>query len=253
MEHQMDDTDEQYRVIRPRHQERLERRLERESARRRNRILLGALIGVLVLVGIVAALLVGGPSSGDTKLATGDAPADSATVDEPADGTVTPSDGETSTSSEPPATGPTDELDGSVPPAGEPGADQSDTAVEGGTQSVTGPDQPSDGGGATPEPAEPPAASGPQTGTVVRSCGVSGKGDCRIVVRSGPSTKDKAVGRMDEGDTAVFVCTVMGEAVRSTVLDGTTSVWARNESGHYVSMAYLDVPGWDTYETTNPC
>lgn len=241
----MHEIDESYRVIRPRHQERLSRQQEREAARGRNRLILSALVGVAVIVIIaVAVLMGGGGKAGDETVAAGDGSPDRSTlVDSPTDTVDDPTD---ETMVEPAATVPTGPGDAVPTPDPGPGdvtSDGVDADLPGGSGDAAG----------DPQVVEPPAPTGPLTGTVVRSCGVSGKGDCRITVRSGPSTSDRAVGRMSEGDTAVFECTVMGDEVRSTVLGEATSVWARNERGQYVSMAYLDVPGWDLFETTNPC
>lgn len=238
----MDDIDEPYRVIRPRHQERLEKRAELEATQRRNRVILSAVVAVIVVGVVIAVIALGGSSSPDTNLADGDGqsqgPNGTATGDDPVAATSTTSEAVESPDGTTPqdttVSGPVD--DPSPPPPTDPGAPSDDQpSVE------------------PPVSTVPPAPEGPLTGTIVRSCGASGKADCRIAVREGPSTSDKAVGRMHEGDTDVFVCTVQGESVKSTALDQPTSVWARNDRGTYVSMAYLDIPGWDLFETTHPC
>lgn len=101
-----------------------------------------------------------------------------------------------------------------------------------------------------PVPEAPPVTEttvppeGPVTATVARSCGASGKASCTVVVRSGPSTSAESAGvGLREGETATFECTVMGDAVKSTVLGTPTSVWARDTTGNYVTMAFLDIPG----------
>lgn len=243
----MDDIDEPYRVIRPRHQERLAKQVEREASRKRNRRIMSVVLGLIVVAVVVAVIAVaGGGSSPETNLAGGDGAGGKSSVDgsspKPSDGTSDDSEDEPEEGSVNPPS--------SVDPTG---------VTPPGVGSVDGPSDAASESTGTVPPAEvptttaPPAPSGPLTGTVVRSCGASGKGDCTIAVRSGPSTAEKAVARMKEGDSDVFVCTVMGEEVKSTALDQPTSVWARNERGNYVSMAYLDIPGWDLFETTHPC
>lgn len=105
----------------------------------------------------------------------------------------------------------------------------------------------------TTEPQTTAVPTGPLTGTAVRTCGSDGGAKCMVAIREAPSVSAKAVSRLYENETAVFECTVMGDEVASTVLGRSTSVWARTENGLYVSMAFLDIPGWDTFTTTHPC
>lgn len=209
----MDDIDEEYRVVRPGHAERVARQQAQAADQKRNRMLLAGFLALVAVAVVIGVIVMSGGSPDDTDLAAGG----DTTVPTSVDSTTPPVDDTTQTTMTTVTTPPT-----------------------------TPPTQP-------PPVTQPPVEPGPREGTIVRSCGVSGKGDCRIAVREGPSTKDKATGRLNEGDKVVFVCTVMGEEVRSTVLNDTTAVWARNEKGTYVSMAYLDIPGWALKETTEPC
>lgn len=108
-------------------------------------------------------------------------------------------------------------------------------------------------------PASPPTApaspvsSQPRSATVVRSCGSSGRGDCFVSVRSGPTSSAPELSRLYEGTTTEVLCTVYGSSATSSILGRSTDVWAKDPAGRYMSMAFLDVLGWDLYTTTVPC
>jgi hypothetical protein len=116
---------------------------------------------------------------------------------------------------------------------------------------------------AAPPGAPPVAVPSPTVGAaqparsarVVRTCGASGKGDCFLAVRTGPSPGSSEVraARLDEGDVTTVVCQVAGGSVSSSVLGRPTTVWARDVNGHYLSAAFLDVAGWDPFVLSYPC
>lgn len=99
-------------------------------------------------------------------------------------------------------------------------------------------------------PIEPPADV---VGTVVRTCGQGGGGDCFVSRRIDPTSNQPAVGRIDEGETVMVSCQVAGESVTSSVLGVPTSVWIRDVNGRYMSAAFVDVDGWDPFTITRPC
>lgn len=99
----------------------------------------------------------------------------------------------------------------------------------------------------------PPPAPTPRYATVVRSCGSTGRGDCFVSVRSGPTSSTTELTRLYEGSSIQVVCTVQGSSAKSSILGRSTNVWAKDTLGRYISMAFLDVPGWDIYTTTVPC
>lgn len=107
----------------------------------------------------------------------------------------------------------------------------------------------------SPATAAPPAAAdtGPSAGVVSRTCGARGTGDCFVAVRAAPTSNSAELSRLSEGQSVSVTCTVAGEAVTSSVLGRPTSLWARGVDGRYMSMAFLDVPGWDHFASTAPC
>lgn len=96
---------------------------------------------------------------------------------------------------------------------------------------------------------EPPAV----TATVVRTRGASGNGDGFLSRRAAPNSASAELGRLPEGSVVQVVCAVSGESVKSSLLPASTRVWARDTSGAYLSIAFLNVPGWDLYSATVPC
>ncbi len=91
------------------------------------------------------------------------------------------------------------------------------------------------------------------TATVRRTCGADGTSDCFLSVRSAPGEDSVERGRLDEGSTVEVVCQVQSDPARSSVLDRSSTVWARTVDGEFVAAIYLDVPGWDLYSVTRPC
>ena len=88
---------------------------------------------------------------------------------------------------------------------------------------------------------------------VNRTCGADGGGDCFLSVRSAPNSDAREVIRLSEGDALSITCTVVGEAVTSSVLGRATSIWARTPDGTFVSMAFVDAPGFDPFTNSHPC
>jgi hypothetical protein len=113
----------------------------------------------------------------------------------------------------------------------------------------------------TPDPTVPPTppssvpAPGPavRAGTVVRTCGASGGGDCFLSVRAAPTSSSAEILRLDEGDPVSVVCQVQGASVLSSSLGRRTTVWVRDPAGRYLSAAFLDVPGWSPFTISEPC
>lgn len=91
------------------------------------------------------------------------------------------------------------------------------------------------------------------TATVARTCGADGTSDCFLSVRSAPGEDSVERGRLDEGATVQVVCQVESDPARSSVLDRSSTVWARTVDGEYVAAVFLDVPGWDPFTVTEPC
>ncbi len=108
-------------------------------------------------------------------------------------------------------------------------------------------------------PATPPpvgtgsTAAAPVVGEVNRTCGSGGSGDCFLSVRSAPDSDAREIVRLSEGDAVVITCTVTGASVKSSVLGRTTNVWARTPDGTFVSMAFVDAPGFDPFTNSHPC
>ena len=97
------------------------------------------------------------------------------------------------------------------------------------------------------------AAPAALTATVARTCGADGTSDCFLSVRSAPGEDSVERGRLDEGATVQVVCQVESDPARSSVLDRSSTVWARTVDDEYVSAVFLDVPGWDPFTVTEPC
>lgn len=105
----------------------------------------------------------------------------------------------------------------------------------------------------TTAPAPVVAEFAPRFGTVTRTCGASGNGDCYLTVRQSPDSKGPSVTRYIDGNQIQVECQTWGERVRSSILGRPTDVWARLTGGNFVSMAFLDVDGWSLYELTVAC
>ncbi len=88
---------------------------------------------------------------------------------------------------------------------------------------------------------------------VVRTCGASGRGDCFLSVREGPSLGAREISRLIEGVQLQVVCQVIGDVVSSSALGTPTSVWSRRPDGSYVSSAYVEAAGFDPLSISKPC
>lgn len=97
------------------------------------------------------------------------------------------------------------------------------------------------------------STAAPVFGEVNRTCGAGGGGDCFLSVRSAPDSDAREVVRLSEGDAVVITCTVTGASVTSSVLGRATNVWARTPDGTFVSMAFVDAPGFDPFANNRPC
>ena len=58
--------------------------------------------------------------------------------------------------------------------------------------------------------------------------------------------------RLKEGSSVTIVCQVQGETVQSSA-GGTSNVWARTESGHYVANVYVRGAGIDPFTVGTRC
>lgn len=99
----------------------------------------------------------------------------------------------------------------------------------------------------------PPTSAPTRQARVTRTCGPTGRGDCFLSIRTGPTTRAPEVRRAPEADTVGVVCQVRGDSVRSAILGSPTTVWVRDETGNYMTAAFLDAPGWDPLTITTPC
>lgn len=93
----------------------------------------------------------------------------------------------------------------------------------------------------------------PVQGVVSRTCGSKGNGDCFLSVRSSPDADARELFRLSEDDEIVITCTTEGESVLSSILGRRTTVWARTDQGAWVSMAFVDAPGFDPFTDSRPC
>jgi hypothetical protein len=101
--------------------------------------------------------------------------------------------------------------------------------------------------------AVPPVGVTPVSGTVARTCGSGGGGDCFLAIRTSPTGSAPEVGRVLEGQPIVVECQVEGEAVGSTVLGRSGTAWDRTPAGTYVAAVFVDAPGFDPLRVTVPC
>lgn len=100
-----------------------------------------------------------------------------------------------------------------------------------------------------PAPTRPPAV----LARVNRTCGADDTGDCFVSLRPSPSASGPELGRLDEGSTVNLECQQLGQSSRSSELGYSTDVWARSTDGQWMSMAFLDAPGWSLTDVTVPC
>lgn len=105
-----------------------------------------------------------------------------------------------------------------------------------------------------PQPTQPPSTTQPAVvATVNRTCGDDGAGDCFLALRDHPGSSGTELARLDEGAQVRLACQARGEGVLSSVLGYHTDVWARDLDGRWMSMAFLDAPGWSLSDLTVPC
>lgn len=106
----------------------------------------------------------------------------------------------------------------------------------------------------TPPPTSaPPVASVPVRGVVSRTCGARGTGDCFLSVRSSPDAESPELYRLSEDDEVWITCTSSGDSVLSSMLGRRTSIWVRTDQGGWVSLAFVDAPGFDPFTDSHPC
>lgn len=111
---------------------------------------------------------------------------------------------------------------------------------------------------AAPATAAPPTAP-PTTkraavpARVTRTCGAGGNGDCFVTFRPSPSSDGADLGTLDEGMSVTLECQQPGESITASELGYPTDVWARSTDGRWLSMAFLDAPGWSLTDVTVPC
>lgn len=102
-----------------------------------------------------------------------------------------------------------------------------------------------------PAPSTSSSTHASVTATVARTCGADGNDDCFLTLRAGPDSSTASLLRYDEGETVQVTCQVYGDRARSSVMDATSSVWAKTTDGGYVAAIYLD--GIDQFSITTPC
>jgi hypothetical protein len=101
----------------------------------------------------------------------------------------------------------------------------------------------------SPDPVEPPEGV---LATVSRTCGADGRSDCIVSLRTGPSGNTTERRRLKEGSRVRVVCQRHGQRAESSVLGGSSDIWARTPAGLYLANVYLDGKGLDPYEITLP-
>ncbi len=115
-----------------------------------------------------------------------------------------------------------------------------------------------------PPATAPPATAAPPTAPpttqraafparVNRTCGARGNGDCFVTFRPSPSSNGADLGTLDEGMPVTLECQQQGESITASELGYPTDVWARSDDGRWLSMAFLDAPGWSLTDVTVPC
>ncbi len=97
------------------------------------------------------------------------------------------------------------------------------------------------------------AALTPVSGTVARTCGAGGTGDCFVSIRTAPDGAAPEVGRLLETQGLVVECQVNGESVQSSVLGRSSTVWDRTPAGTFLAAVYVDAPGFDPLRVAVPC
>jgi hypothetical protein len=107
----------------------------------------------------------------------------------------------------------------------------------------------------TDSPAAPPPQASPTLSTtqvvVARTCGSDGTSDCVLYERDVASRSGAILRPFSEGSALRVSCQVVGETVRSSVLNRSSAIWSRTPEGGYVSNIYLD--GVDQFQVTRPC
>jgi hypothetical protein len=89
--------------------------------------------------------------------------------------------------------------------------------------------------------------------TVARTCGAGGVGgDCRLSIRSTPSSSATELDRLQEGDALRLTCQVEGDEVTSSALGASSTVWSKTTSGGYVTNVYVKGPGLKPTRRTLP-
>jgi hypothetical protein len=102
-------------------------------------------------------------------------------------------------------------------------------------------------------PAPQSAAVATVTGVVVRTCGSSGRGDCFLSVRSGPTSSSSELRRLTEGTRLRLLCEVTGSNATSSALGWSSNIWIKAADGGYVAAVFIDAPGFDPLRFTHPC
>ena len=98
-----------------------------------------------------------------------------------------------------------------------------------------------------------PLALTPVIGTVARTCGAGGHGDCFVSVRSAPDGNAPEVRRQNDGTPIAVVCQVPGSAAFSSVLNRNSTAWTRLSDGTFVASIYVDAVGFDPLSIQRPC
>jgi hypothetical protein len=88
--------------------------------------------------------------------------------------------------------------------------------------------------------------------TVARTCGADGTSDCFVSLRIAPTGGSRKRRQLDEGAKVRVVCQLHGENAHSSVLRGSSDVWARTPGGSYLANVYLDAKGLDPFRITLP-
>ena len=98
-----------------------------------------------------------------------------------------------------------------------------------------------------------PAPLAPVLGTVARTCGAGGSGDCFLSLRTAPTGSAPEVQRLPDGAPIFISCQVVGEPVTSSVLHRTSTAWTRTPDGKYAASVYIDAVGFDPLSVSVPC
>lgn len=93
----------------------------------------------------------------------------------------------------------------------------------------------------------------PVRGRVARTCGADGRGDCFLTVRADRTPNSSALYTLNEGAAIDVLCQLPGSSVSSSVLGGSSDVWAAVASGGFVANVFVDAPGFDLFSVSVPC